>query len=66
MMYEVGESEAYPGYFSVDAVNYEGDGEIYTTVFFGARSRERAEEYAKWQNAQSTEKSKDKYFVAAR
>jgi hypothetical protein len=54
--YEVGESVDHQGHYSAEAVNYAGDGEIYTTVFLGPRSRERAEEYARWQNS-STQKS---------
>lgn len=49
MEYEIGESVTHLGYYSAEAVNYDGDGEIYTTVFLGPRSKERAEEFAAWQ-----------------
>lgn len=45
--YEIGESVDHPGYYSAEAVNYDGDGEIFTTVFLGPLSRERAEEFSK-------------------
>jgi len=49
--YEIGESVDHPGHYSAEAVNYDGDGEIFTTVFLGPLSRERAEEFARWQNS---------------
>lgn len=34
----------------VEAINYDGDGEIYVARFSGPIARERAEEYAAWKN----------------
>ena len=52
MHWEVGESVTHPGYFSVEAIDDEldGEGEVYVTVFLGSRSEERAKEFAHWQN----------------
>jgi hypothetical protein len=52
MEWFVGESFTNPGYFSAEAIDDEfgGEGEIYTTVFLGPRSEERAKEFALWQN----------------
>jgi hypothetical protein len=50
MVWFVGESPTHPGYFSAEAIDDEGDGEIYVTVFLGPRSEERALEFAHWQN----------------
>ncbi|HEX2228399.1 MAG TPA: hypothetical protein VHM64_14775 [Candidatus Binatia bacterium] len=50
MKYEVQESEETRGAFVVTAI--ERDGEVYSTLFSGARAKERAEEYAKWKNSE--------------
>ena len=51
MHWEVGPYAHEPEYFSAEAVDDEdGEGEIYTTVFFGPRSEERAKQFAAWQN----------------
>lgn len=47
MAVEVIERRDTPGAWSVEAVDYEGDGEIYLAVFSGPESRMRAKEYAR-------------------
>jgi len=37
-----------PGSWAVEAINSEGDGEIYMAIFSGPGACERAEEYAKF------------------
>jgi hypothetical protein len=62
--YEIGESVTHPGYCSAEAVNYDGDGEIYTTVFLGPRSRERAEEFVTWQGTINTRDQAARHVVS--
>jgi hypothetical protein len=52
MQWEVGESVTHPGYFSAEAVDdeFDGEGEMYVTVFLGPKSEARANEFAHWQN----------------
>jgi hypothetical protein len=52
MHWEVGKYMHAPNYFSAEAVDdeFDGEGEIYVTVFFGPRSEERAKEFVDWQN----------------
>lgn len=37
--------------WAVEAINRDGDGEIYQARFLGPFARQRAEEYAKWKNS---------------
>lgn len=39
----------------VEAINSEGDGEIYVTAFSGPEAEARALEYASWKNNQDRE-----------
>ena len=48
MEYEVVQDRLTSNTWRVEAVNHAGDGEVYTAVFHGPRSKERAEEYAAW------------------
>ena len=52
MHWEVGESVTHLGYFSVEAIDdeFDGEGEVYITLFLGSRSEDRAREFAHWQN----------------
>ncbi|MCI0349297.1 MAG: hypothetical protein L0Z53_07725 [Acidobacteriales bacterium] len=34
----------------VEAINSQGDGEVYVTIFSGPDAKERAYEYADWKN----------------
>jgi hypothetical protein len=45
------ESRDTPGEWRTEAIDTEGDGAVYVTLFAGPDSRERAEEYANWKNA---------------
>jgi hypothetical protein len=47
MQYEMKES-LFKGEWVVEAINEEGDGEIYVTAFSGPQAKERAAEYAAW------------------
>lgn len=51
--YTIIEDHNCPGAWRVEAVNHAGDGEVYTAVFYGPRSKERAEEYAAWKRAEA-------------
>ena len=46
MNVEVVERRDAPGVWGVEAINYEGDGEIYTAIFSGPDAKGRAIEYA--------------------
>ncbi len=50
MNYEVCESKIGAGEWVVEAINYDGDGEIYGAIFTGPLAQERAEQYAEWMN----------------
>ncbi|WP_041544826.1 MULTISPECIES: hypothetical protein [Chelativorans] len=49
---EVVERHDAPGIWSVEIINYDDEGSVYVTMFFGPRSQERAEEYAEWKRSQ--------------
>jgi hypothetical protein len=51
MIHEVIEDQLQPGDYRVEAINTEGDGEVYTAIFVGPDAQARAEEYAEWKNA---------------
>lgn len=46
MEYEVAQDKVVPDQWRVEAVNHEGDGEVYVTLFCGPKAEERAREYA--------------------
>jgi hypothetical protein len=48
MEWEVIEDQDVPGQWRVEAINYDGDGEVYVAIFSGPKARDRAEEYADW------------------
>ena len=50
MRYEMKES-LFKGEWIVEAINEEGDGEIYVTAFSGPQAKERAAEYAAWKQS---------------
>ena len=50
MFYEVAQVD---GEWRVEAINFEGDGEIYFTLFPGLKGEVRAREYANLMNAAS-------------
>lgn len=51
MDYEVIADERIPRAWRVEAINRDGDGEVYVTIFAGPSSRERANEYAEWMSS---------------
>lgn len=50
MQYEVVQSKNSPGEWRVEAINYDGDGEIYGAIFYGPHAEDRAREYANAEN----------------
>lgn len=48
--YEVVEDRKVLGTWRAEAINFEGDGEGYVAIFSGPQAKERALEYADWQN----------------
>ena len=52
MEYQVSESTAQAGSYTVTAVNESSRGETLITQFFGPDAKRRAEEYAKWKNSE--------------
>lgn len=48
MDWEVIEDRQHPGDWRVEAINHDGDGETYVTIFSGPSAQTRAEEYAAW------------------
>jgi len=51
LRYEVVASRNVPNEWRAEAINSEGDGEVYVVLFSGPDARERAEEYAEWKNS---------------
>ena len=52
MEYEITKSLDALDEWRVEAINHDGDGEIYVTIFSGPNAKERAEEYAEWKTNQ--------------
>jgi hypothetical protein len=55
MHYELVQDRSVLDTWRVEAVNDEGDGEVYVATFSGPNARERAEEYAHWKNGSRDE-----------
>ena len=51
MQYEVVEDRDIPGTWRAEASDFDSEGECYSVVFYGLKSRQLAEEYAEWKNA---------------
>lgn len=49
--YETIEDQLQPGDYRVEAIDSEGDGEVYTAIFIGPDADQRAQEYAGWKNS---------------
>jgi hypothetical protein len=49
--HEVIQDRLQPSDYRVEAINSEGDGEVYTAIFVGPDAKARAEEYAAWKNS---------------
>lgn len=52
MKYEVVKTESYDEWH-VEAINYDGDGEVYVAIFSGPDAKARAEEYAQFKAEQA-------------
>jgi hypothetical protein len=52
MKYEVKESKERSGEFLATAINEASQNEIFSALFSGPNAKQRAEEYAAWQNRQ--------------
>jgi hypothetical protein len=50
LQHETIEDNRHPGDYRVEAIDSEGDGDIYTAIFVGPDAKQRAEEYAAWKN----------------
>lgn len=50
MNYEVVKDRTMLDTWRVEAINEQGDGEVYVTIFSGPDAEERAHEYADWKN----------------
>jgi hypothetical protein len=48
MEWEVVEDRQQPGQWRVEAINHDGEGEIYVAIFSGPSAQAHAEEYAAW------------------
>jgi hypothetical protein len=53
MQYQVERSHEIQDEWCVEAINHEGDGEIYVAIFSGPDAKRRAEEYAAWKDAKT-------------
>jgi len=51
MTYEVAQHREYSDTWVVEAIDHDGDGEIFAAEFRGRGARERASEYAEWKNS---------------
>lgn len=50
MNYEVAKDRELMDTWRVEAVNEQGDGEVYVAIFSGPDAEDRAREYADWKN----------------
>ena len=55
LQFETIEDKMHPDDYRVEAIDSEGDGEVYTAIFVGPDAKQRAEEYAQWKNAHQRE-----------
>jgi hypothetical protein len=51
MEYEVAQDQDHSERWVAQAIDFEGEGEVYTVLFVGRDAEHRAHEYAEWQNA---------------
>jgi hypothetical protein len=49
--YEVVPDRLQLGDYRVEAINKDGDGEVFIAIFVGPDAQARAEEYAEWKNS---------------
>ncbi len=53
MEYLVAQDPKHPDRWVAQAINFDGEGEVYTVVFVGYGAEAQAREYAAWKNSQS-------------
>jgi hypothetical protein len=51
MIYEVAPDWIDPRDWRVEAIDHDGEGEVYIAIFSGPHAQARAEAYAAWKNA---------------
>jgi hypothetical protein len=51
MVYELVEDKLIAGAWRVEGINFDGDAEVYVTIFVGPNAQNRAQEYLQWQSA---------------
>jgi hypothetical protein len=51
MIYEVAQDRIDHHDWRVEAINHDGDGEVYVAIFSGPDAQTRGEAYAAWKNA---------------
>jgi hypothetical protein len=51
LAYETIEDKMQSGDYRVEAIDSDGDGEVYIAIFVGPDAKMRAEEYADWKNS---------------
>jgi hypothetical protein len=50
MEYELIQDQTVTGAWRVEAINFDGDGEVYVTIFAGPEARQRAEQFMEWKS----------------
>ena len=50
MYHEIKRSARFPGEWVVEAIDREGEGDVYLAIFSGPAAQERASDYAAWKN----------------
>lgn len=50
MLHEVAKDQTMSDTWRVEAINEQGDGEVFVTIFSGPDAQARAREYAEWKN----------------
>ncbi len=53
--HEVIQDKLQPGDYRVEAIDKDGDGEVFIAIFVGPDAQARAEEYAEWKNSTASE-----------
>jgi hypothetical protein len=53
MKFQVAQDQKYPDRWVAQAINFDGEGEVYTVVFVGYGAEAQAHEYADWKNSQN-------------
>jgi hypothetical protein len=54
MKYEVAQDKHSPNEWRVEAIDFDGDGDCFVTLFGGPQAELRAREYAAWKQAQKS------------